>query len=92
MTLHVPSKEARGKLTQLLDAVEAGGEHVMISRWGRKADTVMVSRSWYERAALGLKMLEAVQALKGGHETNDVVQVLAMFAELPAEEEVQEAS
>lgn len=66
----VPFTEARAKLTELLDDVEARHEHLVITRKGRPAAVVVSSEEW-EALEETLEILsdpEAMEALRQSDE------------------------
>ena len=66
----VPFTEARAKLTELLDEVEARHEHLVITRKGRPAAVVVSSEEW-EALEETLEILsdpETMEALRESEE------------------------
>ena len=72
MTKTVPFTEARAKLSELLDELEARHEHVIITRNGRPA-AVLVSADEQEVLEETLEILQDEELLQALHESDEDV-------------------
>jgi prevent-host-death family protein len=72
MTKTVPFTEARAKLSDLLDELEARHEHVIITRNGRPA-AVLVSADEQEVLEETLEILQDEELLQALHESDEDV-------------------
>ena len=72
MTKTVPFTEARAKLSELLDELEARHEHVIITRNGRPA-AVLVSTDEQEVLEETLEILQDEELLQALHESHEDV-------------------
>jgi antitoxin YefM len=70
MTKTVPFTEARAKLSELLDELEAQHEHVIITRNGRPA-AVLVSADEQEVLEETLEILQDEELLQALHESDE---------------------
>ena len=68
----IPFTEARARLTELLDEVEARHEHVVITRNGRPA-AVVISPAEYEALEETLEILQDDDTLSALRESEDDV-------------------
>jgi antitoxin YefM len=75
----VPFTEARSRLTELLDDVEARHEHVVITRNGRPA-AVVLSTDEYEALEETLEILQDEQTLAALRESEDDVAAGRLFS------------
>lgn len=74
----VPFTEARARLTELLDDVEARHEHVVITRKGRPAAVVVSPEEW-DAIEETLELLQDEEALVALRESEDDVQAGRLF-------------
>jgi antitoxin YefM len=74
----VPFTEARARLTELLDEVEARHEHVVITRKGRPAAIVVSPEEW-DAIEETLELLADDAALAALRESEDDVQAGRLF-------------
>ena len=90
MTLQeVGGREAREKLTELLDAVQKTDARFSITRWG-KTSAVMVSDGWHDRAERAMAIVEGLASLANADQA--VLQKFLSALVLPQQEEVAKAS
>jgi len=75
----VPFTEARARLTELLDDVEARHEHVVITRNGRPA-AVVLSTEEYEALEETLETLQDEETLGALRESEDDVKAGRLFS------------
>lgn len=68
----VPFTEARARLTELLDDVEARHEHVVITRKGRPAAVVVSSEEW-EALEETLEVLSDPETMRALYESDEDV-------------------
>lgn len=74
----VPFTEARARLTELLDDIEARHEHVVITRKGRPAAVVVSSAEW-EAIEETLDVLQDEQALADLRESEEDVKAARLY-------------
>jgi prevent-host-death family protein len=75
----VPFTEARARLTELLDEVEARHEHLVITRNGRPA-AVVVSPAEWDAIEETLDVLQDEQTLADLHESDEDVKAGRLFS------------
>lgn len=75
----VPFTEARARLTELLDEVEARHEHIVITRKGRPAAVVVSTAEW-EALEETLEILQDEQALTALRESEADVKAGRLFS------------
>ncbi len=79
MTRIVPFTEARARLTELLDDVEARHEHLVITRKGRPAAVVVSPEEW-DAIEETLEVLQDEQTLADLRESEDDVEAERLFS------------
>ena len=79
MTRIVPFTEARARLTELLDDVEARHEHVVITRKGRPAAVVVSPEEW-DAIEETLEVLQDEETLAALRESEDDVEADRLFS------------
>jgi prevent-host-death family protein len=85
MTLQqVGGREARGKFTELLDAVQKTGARFEITRWG-ETSAVLVPEGWHERAQRAMAIVEGLANLAHADKAS-LQQFVAALKSLPTEE------
>jgi antitoxin YefM len=75
----VPFTEARARLTELLDDVEARHEHVVITRNGRPAAVVISTEEW-EAVEETLEILQDQETLDALRESEEDVKAGRVFS------------
>lgn len=75
----VPFTEARSRLTELLDAVEARHEHVVITRNGRPAAVVVSTEEW-EALEETVEVLQDEELLTALRESEEDVAAGRLFS------------
>lgn len=75
----IPFTEARARLTELLDDVEARHEHVVITRKGRPAAVVVSTAEW-EAVEETLEILQDEAALEALRESEEDVKAGRLFS------------
>ncbi len=75
----IPFTEARARLTELLDDVEARHEHVVITRKGRPAAVVISTEEW-EALEETLEILQDEETLAALRESEEDVKAGRLFS------------
>jgi antitoxin YefM len=75
----IPFTEARARLTELLDEVEARHEHVVITRNGRPAAVVISTEEW-EALEETLEVLDDEATLEALRESEEDVKAGRLFS------------
>jgi prevent-host-death family protein len=75
----IPFTEARARLTELLDDVEARHEHVVITRKGRPAAVVISTEEW-EALEETLETLQDEETLSALRESEEDVKAGRLFS------------
>lgn len=79
MARFIPFTEARARLTELLDDVEATHEHLVITRKGRPAAVVISTEEW-EALEETLEILQDEETLAALRESEEDVKAGRLFS------------